>query len=488
MGTELPWVWGVTFAAAVAAIAATARGRGLVGRHQLVWTLIAGGCGLRALGQALTNRSESGADLFQVTPTWADIAFLGFFLVASVAMLAYPLADRGTASFERALDATTTTVALGLATWALLFDPARAVVEDGLGLAVLAVYPLSDVLLVALVIVAFTRIRGLMVSVVFLVTGLLAMLVSDGLFAYLSLTEESVPVGGLVDVGWFVGFLLIAFAAIRGEHPELRPVSTATAALTLGLDAAPRSQRVMSWNLLPYAPVFIALGLAIYQSGKDQSLSTAQLLVVAAVVALALVRQYLNVRQNASLTRRLEVREAQLRQKAFHDGMTGLANRALFRDRLVHALELYDRDRRPVSVLFLDLDDFKVINDTMGHARGDELLVRVSERLIGVVRTGDTVARLGGDEFAILLEDCKDPLAVAAKIHDVLNVPFAVDGNTVEVGVSLGVFALDAKDGLLTADALLSRADTAMYAAKRSGKSRIVAYQDEKHLIEMYRR
>ncbi len=490
MGSELPWVWGVAFAAGVAAIAAAVRARGQSNRHRLVWTLVALGCGIRAIGQALSSRTQADSDLFQSFPSLSDICFLGFFLLAGIAMLAYPLADRGTPTLERALDATTTTVALGLASWVLLLDPDRASVPDGLQLAARVVYPLSDVVLVALAIVVFARVRGLLVTLVLLVAGLLALLVSDTLFAYLWLTAESVPTGGLVDLGWLAGFLLIALAAIRAEPDPgvIRPASTATAALTLGWDPAPRSQRMLTWNLLPYAPVAVALGLAIYQSGKEQPLSIGQLWLVAVVVALALVRQYLNVSQNASLTRRLEAREAQLRQKAFHDGMTGLANRALFRDRLVHALELHDRDRRAVSVLFLDLDDFKLINDTMGHARGDELLVRVSERLIGVVRTGDTVARLGGDEFAILLEDSKDPLTVAAKIHDVLNVPFAVDGHNVEVGVSLGVFSLDAKDGLLTADALLSRADTAMYAAKRSGKSRIVAYQDEKHLIEMFRR
>ncbi len=487
MGTELPWMWGLAFAACVAAVAAAARAHSLTGRQRLVWALIAGAGGLRAIEHGLATRNAADADLFHASPTWMAIGFLGFFLVAAVAMLVYPLADRGTASLERGLDATMTTVAFGLAAWVLLLDPARAIAENGLGLAALAIYPISDLLMVALVLVILARVKGRLVSVGLLVAGLLALLVSDAVFAYLSLTEHSVPAGGVVGLGWLSGFVLIALAASRGDNRDPRPVIV-SAALTSGLDAAPKAQRVLSWNLLPYLPVALALGLAIYQSGKDQPLSTAQLSVVAAVVALALVRQYLNVKQNASLTRRLEVREAQLRQKAFHDGMTGLANRALFRDRLVHALELHDRDRRPVSVLFLDLDDFKVVNDTMGHARGDELLVRVSERLIGVVRTGDTVARLGGDEFAILLEDCKDPLTVAAKIHDVLNVPFALDGHKVEVGVSLGVFALDAKDGLLTADALLSRADTAMYAAKRSGKSRIVAYQDEKHLIEMFRR
>ena len=135
-------------------------------------------------------------------------------------------------------------------------------------------------------------------------------------------------------------------------------------------------------------------------------------------------------------------------------------------------------------MLFLDLDDFKLINDSLGHSAGDQLLLRVAERLTGATRTGDTAARLGGDEFAVLIEDDGDPVALASRIVDVLRTPFVVDGETVDVRASIGVFELGPDDAPTTADQLLIHADTAMYAAKRSGKDRVVLYRNGMSLAE----
>jgi len=136
-------------------------------------------------------------------------------------------------------------------------------------------------------------------------------------------------------------------------------------------------------------------------------------------------------------------------------------------------------------VLFLDLDDFKIVNDTLGHAVGDELLVRVAERVCGSVRPGDTVARLGGDEFALLLEDGADPFAVASRITGAFATPFDLGVQQVEVNVSVGVVERGTGDTPASADQLLARADTAMYAAKRSGKGRIVGHTPGMSLVEL---
>ncbi len=487
MGTELPWLLGDELVATVAAVAAGVRARGSQGRHRLLWILLAVGCALRACAQALRTWYDVGLDLAPTFPSVPDLTFLGFVLLTCIGLLVYPVADSGTAGFERVLDAAMMTVALGLASLVLI-SSVRTSTQDGLGLVVLVVYPLADALVLILAIVILGRTRSMLPVLIRLGAGLLALGAADGVMAYLSLDAMNLHADGIVQLGWLAGFSLIVLAALQRAKPALHEQSLVPSGVTLGLKSLRSARRGPGWTLVPYVSVAVALGVTIAQSANGVQPSVGELSAVSAVVGLALLRQFLHVRRNATLTQQLEVREAQLQQKAFHDGMTGLANRGLFRDRLQHALQLHDRDRRPVSVLFLDLDDFKRVNDTMGHARGDELLVRVAERLIGSVRTGDTVARLGGDEFAILLEDCSDPLSVAKKISDVLRVPFVLDGAQVGVGASLGVFSLDAADRHLTADTLLSRADTAMYAAKRSGKSRIVAYKDENNLIQLYRK
>ena len=164
-----------------------------------------------------------------------------------------------------------------------------------------------------------------------------------------------------------------------------------------------------------------------------------------------------------------KVLEAQLTRQAFHDALTGLPNRALFTDRVSHALRRRGRQHRGVVVLFVDLDDFKAINDSLGHHAGDRVLQEVGERLRTTVRPGDTVARLGGDEFAFLLEDVGDPAdadEVAERVAVSLAAPMAVGGVEVALRASVGI-AL-ATEGDTAAD-LLRDADTAMYTAKARG-------------------
>jgi diguanylate cyclase (GGDEF)-like protein len=167
----------------------------------------------------------------------------------------------------------------------------------------------------------------------------------------------------------------------------------------------------------------------------------------------------------------------ELHQRSLHDTLTGLANRALFMDRVGHAVAKLGR--RPggfLAVLFVDLDNFKAVNDTLGHARGDRLLVLVAERLLTAVRGVDTVARFGGDEFAILLEDLTTEataLAVAERAVSLIAAPFDLAGRSASVSASIGV-ALRSDDSTGT-DTLIAEADAAMYEAKRAGKGRVVS-------------
>jgi diguanylate cyclase (GGDEF)-like protein/PAS domain S-box-containing protein len=162
--------------------------------------------------------------------------------------------------------------------------------------------------------------------------------------------------------------------------------------------------------------------------------------------------------------------EDELAHQAFHDSLTNLANQALFRDRVQHALARAARHETQLAVLFLDLDNFKNVNDSLGHAAGDELLVAVAERLRGCLRTADTAARLGGDEFALLLEDIEsvnDATATAERMLAVLGRPFSAGGREVFVAASIGI-ALAAPG--TSNGQLLRNADIAMYTAKQRGK------------------
>ncbi|GIF05960.1 putative bifunctional diguanylate cyclase/phosphodiesterase [Actinoplanes siamensis] len=173
--------------------------------------------------------------------------------------------------------------------------------------------------------------------------------------------------------------------------------------------------------------------------------------------------------------------ENELIHQAFHDAMTGLANRVLFHDRLEHALARSARDGSVVGVLFIDLDDFKIVNDTLGHAVGDQLLIEVANRIAGSLRADDTAARLGGDEFAALIENVRDPLAVedtANRILTALASPIETDAKPLYAMTSIGITTtLEATDG----DELLRQADLALYVAKGAGKNQWRRYQRHLH-------
>jgi diguanylate cyclase (GGDEF)-like protein/PAS domain S-box-containing protein len=173
--------------------------------------------------------------------------------------------------------------------------------------------------------------------------------------------------------------------------------------------------------------------------------------------------------------------QSRLTHQAFHDELTQLSNRALFLNRVGHTVARTPRGRHPSAVLFLDLDDFKKVNDSLGHAVGDELLVAAANRLTTCVRPGDTIARLGGDEFAVLLEDVNDMAeieVVAERISAALRAPFHVRGRDVFISVSMGIATVALGD---TADDVLRNADLAMYNAKGRRKGRYAMYERSMH-------
>ena len=182
-----------------------------------------------------------------------------------------------------------------------------------------------------------------------------------------------------------------------------------------------------------------------------------------------------------AMAARLDESRRQLAHQAFHDSLTALANRALLLDRTTHALDRMQRRGAATALLVADLDEFKTINDSLGHAAGDQMLREVARRIEQTIRAGDTAARLGGDEFAVLLEDLTtsdDAYEVAYRVNEALREPAVIDGREVSVKASIGVVIASPDD---RADDLLRNADLAMYESKQAGKDRTTIFEPQMH-------
>jgi diguanylate cyclase (GGDEF)-like protein len=254
-------------------------------------------------------------------------------------------------------------------------------------------------------------------------------------------------------------------------------------------------RRRRPYSLLPYGAIavtYILLTVAVWND--DHAKIPIALGAAAISTALVVVRQLAAFRENAHLLTELDAKvselhltqeglrrslaerdtlAARLRHQAFHDGLTGLPNRALYAERLDAALRTAVATGGEVTVMLIDLDDFKLVNDAWGHAAGDALLRVVADRLRTCVRTEDTVSRIGGDEFAVLLEPLPgcDAREIAARIVAAVETPVAVEGGSAQVGASVGIaLSQPGPEGSGDGEALLREADHAMYEVKRGGK------------------
>ncbi len=254
-------------------------------------------------------------------------------------------------------------------------------------------------------------------------------------------------------------------------------LNTALTALAIAAELRVSPLEVWTENFRWLGPQYLALGamgLLLALAYKAFGITGAAAFVIPPLMMQLVAKQYVgrtlaNVRQLRTLNEKLE-------HQAFHDPLTGLANRALFLDRVEHALAR--RGGSPVAVLFLDLDNFKVVNDSLGHPAGDSLLIATTERLRGCLRPQDTIARLGGDEFTVLLEDLLHPdeaMLTAERIRGQLLESFLLDGRQVVIGASIGVTLAHAGEQQRAND-LLREADVAMYRAKTNGRGRIEVF------------
>ncbi|HJT93797.1 MAG TPA: bifunctional diguanylate cyclase/phosphodiesterase [Mycobacterium sp.] len=422
--------------------------RAASGRARRGWLAMMAGLLAWAAGEVIWAYYEVWLRYDQApSPSWADAGYLLFPVGAGAAVLLLSVSDRGQSQKRLLLDGVIFAVSIYLILWVTVLDNVfHAGGDTDLAFAVSLAYPIADA---AIITIAWARAAAAYrPSMGLLVAGLILIAVSDSVFAALT-AVGGYHTGNMVDLGWMVGCGALGLAALRSIDEQ--PVDP-----TMGLISS------RARLLVPYLPLVLASGVGLAEALpqlKSVALAGAGALLVTAV----LLRQFLVLAENRRLL-------ADVSRLAFRDQLTGLPNRALFLDRLELAVARRRREHSPLTVLCLDLDNFKKVNDELGHPAGDELLVRVAHRLTGGLRSTDTVARLGGDEFAVLIEGSVDDGLVAAdRVLGAFEAPIVIDGVALAVRPSVGLTLCTADTPEATVDDLLRHADLAMYAAKRAG-------------------
>ena len=470
---------GQCLAPALAALACRkASGRAVHRAHERAWQYLAGSALSWSLGQVVWTLYEI-SDAAAPFPSLADVGYLAAVPLALTGVVL--LSDRSSARTRAVgiLDGLIVATALLAMSWPFVLGPSWEAGGDGpFSFALSLAYPIGTLVVASSVLLAImrTRTRSTSVPLGTIAVALLVLACADSLFVWTTLegTEQEVSPA---DLGWVGGYLVLLVAATA--FPLRKPDHTL---VSRGDKDVAEFRRAMLPLTIAGASLLVRVGLLAIRGPGDVLLDV----VTSITVGLVFVRHLLTMRENQELTASLEdkieqltTREGQLTHQAFHDPLTGLANRRLFGDRVSHALTRSRRTGEETGVLFVDLDDFKVVNDSLGHASGDRLLIAVGARLSGCVRPGDTVARLGGDEFGILLEELEtpdQPEVVARRILEALDVPFPVDGRQVFTRASIGL-AVAERTGRPDGDHLLADADAALYAAKAAGKATVRRFE-----------
>jgi len=464
---------GLTAVPLVAAVACFRRSRWLQGSLRRSWILLGASCAAWGVGQLIWTIYETGLGREVPFPSWADAGYLAAVPLAVAGLLMMPAAQQSLAGLLRiVLDGIMVALALFCTSWILVLGPLFAAGGDSPLATVLSLaYPVGDVVTITMLIFALLRARqggDAARQPLFLIgLGLTGIALADSGFVYLT-SQTSYSSGSLIDIGWFAGFAVMFVAARRAERtvPDVE---------------AETGLRFVSSLSVPYTPVVIMALTVLFQHLRGVALDGTAIGTAMAVLLLIVLRQVLTLRENLALVRNLEDRvvsrtadqkrlQDEMAHQAFHDSLTGLANRALFKDRVEQGLARLRRHHKPLAVFFLDLDRFKAINDSFGHVVGDALLIAVSQRLAKCVRAEDTVARLGSDEFAVLVESLNgdaEVRVVADRVKNAFRDPIVIDGRELVVAASTGIALSEA--GMESADDLLRNADMAMYRAKAAG-------------------
>jgi diguanylate cyclase (GGDEF)-like protein len=445
-----------------AAVFAALAARAAHGRLRAAWIAMAIGMVGWALGEILWTYYDLALSEAPF-PSLADAAYLVMPVGFCAGLLLFPT-DTSHSRGRMLLDGVIVAGSLFLVGWVTILSPMYAAGADSaLSMIISLAYPISDVVILTIAAMAWLRAEPDQRRVLTILTVAMACIaLSDSGFTYLS-AENRYTSGNTVDVGWVAGLLLIMVAAAASRDDVRQPHPHA------GLPG---------WASIcfPYAPLLLA---GIIAAAEPAGVFRTPLVeVVGALLILAVLgRQYLAVSEN----RRLLVTVA---DQALHDPLTGLANRAMFSDRLEAAMQRRMRDRVSVALVTLDLNDFKLVNDTLGHPAGDELLTRAGQRILGCVSDRDTVARVGGDEFIVLVGDDRAHQRaghVAQQVVEAFDAPFAIEGHELFIRPSVGLAVVGMDEPGVSAEELVKRADLAMYSAKKTRITGVHSFTPDLH-------
>lgn len=486
----LPWQWPWVAAAAVLAGASTVVWSGLGGEaastaitdlaavvtalsgawivlraargagDPVPWRYLGAAMALWGLGEVIWGYYEVILGDEVPFPSIADIAYLAAVPFAVVGVLAFARGSGIRFQVRTILDGCLVSGALLFITWALVLGPVWRADAGGVWVHLVSIaYPVTDLILAVLALVIVQWGNDVDRSSLRMVAAaLLVMAATDTAFTWLT-TNGTFTSSNPMAMLWPVSYLMLALSTrlhSRGSRLTARPGESIGAVLT------------------PYIPLVGAIAVAIPRLLDGHPLGPFLTINGASLIVLLLVRQAITAWDLRTTVTTLHDRERELQRLALEDPLTGLANRASFAARLESAVSA---PRAEPAVIYIDLDGFKHVNDSFGHATGDELLIEVGRRLQACMSPSMVLARLGGDEFVVLVEDGHDEaLEVARQILQTFKLPFDRDGEAIEFQASIGVAAAPIGG---SPDEAVRRADAAMYVAKTNGKGRAVDYPDE---------
>ncbi|GGK20839.1 hypothetical protein GCM10010124_11700 [Pilimelia terevasa] len=433
------------------------------------WQLAATAVALIGVAAVLNFRDDLLHTADGVTPvtTTTVLVYMSGVVVMMWALLRLPGRTQLSLTERRRflIDATIVVLTVGTLAWRYSFSQVQDWKDIGGSISVLAVILLAFVAVFTFIKLALVGVSVVDRGALHLLSGAVAAGAGLGALAPFMASHAQIDSAAICIPPVALGFILAARRQACSDPHAVPP---------------PRRRRPFSY--LPYVAVAGIDGMLLWAArGFDDANDTLLAVAAVALTALVVYRQITALTDNGRLLHRVDATVRQLQQaqeqlshQASHDALTGLANRRLFERRMQEAL---DADR-PASVVLIDLDDFKTVNDRLGHVIGDELLVTVAERLRGCVRPDDTVARLGGDEFAMLLPGMPAAagLGVLDRLNAALSTPVRIAGHDLLVRCSTGI--ADVVPGLDTTE-VLRRADLAMYAAKDAGKGQYATYDPE---------